>query len=383
MVEIPFMGSPTNSLGIELELQLIDLATGDLSNKSLEIIEQCGDDEHVKKELTLSTVELNSSVHENPFTLYEEMNKILRNVAKVAAENNCGLCGGGRHFSNIWKTQTITPTERYTEVHQHLGFLAKLSCVFGQHIHVGVKNGDDAIYLCHALIPYLPHFIALSASSPFYQSEDTQFASSRFSSLNSFHTFGYIERDILKWPDFVEYVEECSNMDVIRSLKDIYWEIRPKPELGTIEIRVCDTPLTLFHATMLGGYAQILVKYLLNNRTPIHRARDGITSANTFHAQRYDFEARYIDTEQRRSISLKTHLHETLLKLEAGASDEEKQVLSYLKTYVQRGVNDARMMREKVNEGISESEIIQEMMRQMVPKEHITHSERRAAGEAS
>lgn len=374
MLDLPFSPSSTHSLGIELELQLIDLDTTELSDKALEIIKEYNDDVHVKKELTLSTIEINSSVHTEPFTLYEEMSRTTRGVAEIAKQKNCGLCGGGRHISNIWKDQLITPTERYTEVHQHIGFLAKLSCVFGQHIHVGVRTGDDAIYLCHALIPYLPHFITLSASSPYYQSEDTLFASSRFSARNSFHTFGVIEHDIRRWQDFVSYIDECTELDVIRSLKDIYWEVRPKPDFGTIEIRTCDTPLTIFHAAMLGGYAQMLVKYLLNNKNERVRARESIIFANTFNAQRYGFDAPYIDADQHQRISIKTHIRQTLTELEKEADDTERKVLSYIADYISQGINDADEIRNRVQQGMSESDIIRAMMDMLVPTEHITHS---------
>lgn len=374
MNDIPFRSSATRSLGIELELQLINLADGHLSDKSLEIISLCNDDPHIKKELTLSTIELNSSVHDSPFPLYEEINTLARKVATIAKEKQCGLCGGGRHFSNIWKNQTITPTKRYAELHQQQGFLAKLSCVFGQHIHVGVGSGDEAIYLCHALIPYLPHFIALSASSPYYQSEDTGFASSRFSALNSFHTFGLIERDIDNWEKFISYVEECTELEVIHSQKDIYWEVRPKPELGTIEIRVCDTPLTLFHAAMLGGYAQLLVKYLLKNRAPVAQARNAVTHTNAFHAQRYGFEAQYIDITKRVRIPLSAHIQHMFDTLENGANVEDRKVLSYLSAYVKQGINDATRLREKVQSGMSEVEVAQDLMEMLLPSAHITHS---------
>ncbi|MBI6183496.1 YbdK family carboxylate-amine ligase [Serratia proteamaculans] len=377
MLDLPFTPSPTNSIGVELELQLIDLASNELSDKAMEIISHYNDDRHVKKELTLSTIEINSSVHATPFTLYEELNVIARKLADIAACKNCGICGGGRHFSSNWKDQTITPTDRYQEVHHHLGFLAKLSCVFGQHIHIGVPSGDDAIYLSHALIPYLPHFIALSASSPYYQSVDTFFASSRFSALNSFHTFGYIEHDITTWSDFIEYVETGVNLEVIQCLKDIYWEIRPKPEFGTIEIRVCDTPLTLFHAAMLGGYAQLLVKYLLKIKKPVAKVYDSVTHSNTFNAQRYGFTADYIDTDTASNGKVKLNLHilqtiETLKKL---ADDNDIRVLRYMEAYLKQGINDSEQLRRMAHAGMSESSIIKTMMNLLVPAEHLSYTD--------
>ncbi|MCS3408656.1 YbdK family carboxylate-amine ligase [Serratia sp. AKBS12] len=358
---IPFNPSPDYTLGTELELQLIDLTSCDLSQKGLEIIKAVNNEKNIKEELTLSTIEINSTVHKNPFTLYDELSTIASQLSDVAASHHCGLCGGGRHLTSDWKEQCITPTERYQEVYEHLGFLAKLSCVFGQHIHVGVESGDDAIYLCHALIPYLPHFIALSASSPYYQSVDTRFASSRFSALNSFHTFGYIE-NIHNWQQFNQYVDTATRLGIIQCLKDIYWEIRPKPDFGTVEIRVCDTPLSIYHACMLSGYAQLLVKYLLDERRPLPQSYHSAVTCNTFCAQRYGFNAPYIDCQTAEKTELSRHLLFTLQRLYHYASGRDIEVLDYLKQYVMHGENDADRIRGMAQAGYSESCIIQTMM---------------------
>ncbi|WP_273855236.1 YbdK family carboxylate-amine ligase [Serratia liquefaciens] len=373
MQDIFFQPSPTHSMGIELELQIIDLASGNLSDKAVEIIGQYNDESHVKKELTLSMIEISSSIHITPFTLYEEMRNIAMKLSETAAYKGCGICGGGRHFSNRWKDRVITPTERYQEIHRHSGYLAKLACVYGQHIHIGVKDGDDAIYLCHALIPYLPHFIALSASSPFYQSEDTFFSSSRFSALNSFQTFGYIERNIKNWSDFNKYVEANFRLGIIQTLKDIYWEVRPKPEFGTIEIRVCDTPLTIFHATMLGGYAQLLVKHLLNKREMLEPVYDVVNNTNIFLAQRYGFDADYIDGCNEEKTKLKSHMQHTFEELKDQANLDESKVLYYLQDYLQNGINDSEQLRRWVQVGMSELSIIKNMMNLLVPPEHLSY----------
>ncbi|WP_157968111.1 YbdK family carboxylate-amine ligase [Edaphovirga cremea] len=371
MSKLPFKSSPIHSIGTELELQLIDLEDFDLSSKGIEVISRYCDEQHVKKELSLSTIEMSSSVHATPFTLFTELNTIARNLSEVAACYNCGLCGGGRHISNHWTNQTITPTQRYREIHQRYGFLAKLSCVFGQHIHIGVRTGDDAIYLCHVLTPYLPHFIALTASSPFYQSEDTLFDSSRFSALNSFYTFGIIDHTIATWNDFSDYVEAAIRLGVIKCLKDIYWEVRPKPEFGTIEIRVCDTPLTLLHAAMVCGYAQLLVKHVLKKRVPIESVYTSFVNSNTFNAQRYGFKADYIDSTRAIKTTLKSHMEETFNNIWQDADAYEKKVLRYFKVYLDHAVNDADFLRGMAHQGMSESSIVRTMMNLFILPDYI------------
>ena len=116
--------------------------------------------------------------------------------------------------------------------------------MFGQHIHVGCPSGDDAVYLAHLLTRYIPHFIALSASSPYYQGEDTSFETSRLHAVTAFPLSGHMPF-VRDWAEFNGYFDEMKRYGIVESMKDFYWDIRPKPEYGTIEIRVCDTPLTV------------------------------------------------------------------------------------------------------------------------------------------
>ncbi|MBB1235871.1 carboxylate--amine ligase, partial [Klebsiella pneumoniae] len=124
-----------------------------------------------------------------------------------------------------WRKQVISDNARYRQLASRFGYLSKLACVFGQHIHLGVNDGDEAMYLCHALTPYFPQLIALSASSPLYQGVDTRFASSRFSAQNSFPNYGCLEH-IYSWHEFNAYYERLNAAGVIESVKDIYWDAR-------------------------------------------------------------------------------------------------------------------------------------------------------------
>src|SRR5262249_27038602 len=144
-------------------------------------------------------------------------------------------------------------------------YLSKRSTVFGQHIHIGCKSGEDAIYLTHALSRYVPQFIAICASSPFYQGVDTGYASSRSTVFNAFPLSGVMPY-LITWNEFSEYYYKMRNYGIIGSMKDFYWDIRPKPEFGTVEIRVCDTPLTIRTAAIITAYIQALSLYLLEEK---------------------------------------------------------------------------------------------------------------------
>ncbi|HRE30783.1 MAG TPA: YbdK family carboxylate-amine ligase, partial [Candidatus Berkiella sp.] len=241
-----FKGATFPTMGVELELQLINLFNFNLATEAQDFLRRLAEKQHsgeIKPEITQAMIEINSSVHENYTSLNTEL-VLLRNlIADEAQKTHIGVCGGGTHPFQKWKHQRIYETERFANVSEQYGYLAKQFTVFGQHIHVACPNGDDALYLCHALAQYIPHFIVLTAASPFQQGVDTSFDCSRLGVINAFPLSG-TPPWILKWSEFEKYFDYLYELDIIKSMKDFYWDIRPKPEYSTIEIRICDTPLT-------------------------------------------------------------------------------------------------------------------------------------------
>ena len=175
---------------------------------------------------------------------------------------NLAIAGGGTHPFQHWSEQKIYDAPRFNYLSDLYGYLAKQFTIFGQHVHIGCSGPNEALYLMHKLSRYIPHFIALSATSPFVQGHDTGFSSAR---LNSVFTFPMSGRApfILNWEDFVQFFDRMVSTGVVKSMKDFYWDIRPKPEFGTIEIRVCDTPLTIEIAAAIVCYIQTMSCYIM------------------------------------------------------------------------------------------------------------------------
>ena len=264
-----FAASQSLSLGIELELQLVRAHDRDLAHEAGDLIERLAKKKvpgAVKPEVTLSMIELNSSIQESFAGALAELEAQRAVVAEAAGVLNLGVCGGGAHPFHDWSERRVYPAERFKAVTQRYGYLAKQFTVFGQHIHLGCSDGDEAVYLVHMLTRYMPHFIALSAASPFYQGEDTSFQSSRLTAVSAFPLSGHMPF-VPDWAAFLEYFETMRGYGIVEGMKDFYWDIRPKPEYGTIEIRVCDTPLTVRRAALLAGYAQALAAWLLEERS--------------------------------------------------------------------------------------------------------------------
>ncbi len=318
-----FNASPSLSIGVELELQIIKARELDLSRDAQDLLARLQRVEMpgaVKPEITQSMIELNSSVQERYGSLLAELQRMRDLVAREALRLNLLIGGGGTHPFHRWSERRIFPDERFNNVAQRYGFMAKQFTVFGQHVHIGCPDGDAAIYLTHAFTRYVPHFVALAAASPFYQGEDTLFQSSRLAVVDAFPLSGHMPV-VTTWAEFIDYFQQMQELGIVASMKDFYWDIRPKPEYGTIEIRVCDTPLTVERAALLAGYAQTLAHYLLERRpaAPLP-ATYQVNRFNRFEACRFGLDARLVDAQSSERRSLRDDIARTIQRLDVHAA---------------------------------------------------------------
>ncbi|MBI2379427.1 MAG: glutamate--cysteine ligase [Gammaproteobacteria bacterium] len=353
MVELSFTRSTELSMGVELELQLVSLYHQNLAMEAADLLRRLEAGPHagaVKPEITQAMIELNSGIHGGFESLRAELQSMRDTVADAARAAHVGVCGGGTHPFQRWNEQRIFPTERFASVSEQYGYLAKQFTVFGQHVHIGVANGDDAIYLCHALARFIPHFIALSASSPYYQGVDTAFDCARLQAVSAFPLSG-TPPWLHTWEEFDAYYQRMVQLGIVRSMKDFYWDIRPKPEYGTIELRICDTPLTVQRAAELAGYLQMLVRALLAERKPLSRDVYLAYTVNRFRAARYGFDARLIDPVGAAETTVAEDILATLDELgpHAAALGGEP-VLASLRRQVEAHDNDAAWLRARMAE---------------------------------
>lgn len=180
-------------MGVELELQLVDLASCDLTSSCPDLLHILGKSEfpgNVVPEITDCMIEISTGVHTEYQELLDQLQRMGLALINGADKLNIGICGGGTHPFQKWDERRIYPKSRFKAVSQLYGYLAKQFTVFGQHIHIGCRSGDETLYMLHSLNRFIPHFIALSASSPFFQGADTQFGSSRLNSVFAFPLSG-------------------------------------------------------------------------------------------------------------------------------------------------------------------------------------------------
>ena len=354
-----FSRSQSLSLGIELELQLVRAHDRDLAHEAGDLIARLAKKKvpgEVKPEVTLSMIELNSSIQTSFEGALAELEAQRAAVCEAAGVLNLGICGGGAHPFHDWSERRVYPAERFKVVTERYGYLAKQFTVFGQHIHLGCTGGDEAVYLVHMLTRYLPHFIALSAASPFYQGEDTSFQSSRLTAVSAFPLSGHMPF-VPDWAAFLEYFETMRGHGIVEGMKDFYWDIRPKPEFGTIELRVCDTPLTVERAAALASYLQVLCRYLLDRTEPTPTEDDYLVyNYNRFQACRFGLDGSLVHPKTHETISLREDILTTLRKMEPYAEMMAGQpALEHLYRTAHEGSDASYLRQQYVERGSTES----------------------------
>ncbi|CAN5252338.1 YbdK family carboxylate-amine ligase [soil metagenome] len=315
-----FEKSDALSLGVELELQLVNTYDFDLTAGAtdlLELLSRAPFPGTVTPEITLSMIEIATGIQKRHGPLLAEL-KGMRDTLTAACDRlNIDIAGGGTHPFQRWSERRIFSKPRFEELSQLYGYLAKQFTVFGQHVHVGCASGDDALFLLHSLSRYVPHFIALSASSPYFQGVDTLFDSARLNSVFAFPLSGRAPFT-LSWDDFAHgYFTKMESTGVVKSMKDFYLDIRPKPEFGTIELRVCDTPLTVERAAALACYLQAVCSRLLERVEPTPTEDDYLVyTFNRFQACRFGLDGVMVDPQTRERRTIREDILVTLRHVE-------------------------------------------------------------------
>ena len=360
----PFQKSAALSLGVELELQLVNTHDYDLApyaEDMLRLMTRMELPGAVVPEMTSGMIEVSTGVCQSSSEVLGQLTQIRDALVKCADKLNIAVVGGGTHPFQEWHERRIYDKPRFRELSELYGYLSKQFTIFGQHVHIGCPDADTALLTLHRMSRYIPHFIALSASSPYVQGQDTAFDSARLNSVFAFPLSGRAPF-ALTWDEFTVYFDKMTHTGVVKSMKDFYWDIRPKPEFGTIEIRVFDTPLTIERATALAGFVQALGSWFMEEQ-PFMPAEDDylVYTYNRFQACRFGLDAVYVDPATGGHMPLREHIlltmaqiHRHATKLGASAS------IQLLRDSVERNNNDARWLRERQNE----EQLLAEVIRQ-------------------
>lgn len=299
---IAFTRNDRPTVGVELELHLVDAESGALVPAASEILRELGAPHApaghptAKHELFESTIEIITDVCAGPDEVHADLAATLAEVRAAAAERDCTVISAGTHPFALVRDQVISPDPRYHDLIETMQWPARRLLICGTHIHVGVSDGARAIAMINEIRRHLPLFLALSASSPFFEGEDSGLASARAKVFESLPTAG-LPPQLAGWADFEMFMSTLLESQCISSIREVWWDVRPHPHFGTVEFRMCDATQTLREATALAALAQALVHWCdqrLDEGGLPDPPREWTVRENKWLAGRYGTDARLI-----------------------------------------------------------------------------------------
>jgi carboxylate-amine ligase len=350
-VSIEFHGSPAPTLGVELELGLVDATSGALVGAAGGVIDRLAGtpaEEKVKHELFQCTVEVITGVCDTVAEARSDLEASLHTLRCVTDADGLVLIGSGSHPFTDWRELEVSPGERYADLVETIQWPARRLAIHGVHFHVGVPGGAESIAVVQSLAFHLPLFLAASASSPFWLGHDTGMASSRTKVFEGLPTAGLPPR-LADWGEFEGLMDGLLTAGVISSIREIWWDCRPHPDFGTVELRMCDGITNLDEVAALAALAQSLVAWLLERHAAgeaLPGAPEWVVRENKWLASRHGLDSAFIiDGTGRRSpaITLVDELVERLTPTarRLGCADE----LASVRALVARGPSYRRQRR--------------------------------------
>jgi carboxylate-amine ligase len=324
---IEFTRSPRLTVGVEVELQILDWKTHDLvsgARRLLHHLVKSSKMEHasIKPEIFQSMIEVNTGVCDDVGQVHHDLATAYSQL-RMAGET-LGLefaCAGTHAFSN-YEDAVVFPSERFRYILERGRFLGRRLLIFGLHVHVGMRDGDMAIAMMNAAVAKAPCFLALSGSSPFWRGHDTGLASSRTTVFEAMPTAG-TPPTFETWGDFERHVGVLAASRSIESLKDLWWDVRPSPAYGTLEIRICDGLPTLSETTALIALIQSFVARCDDMRRGGHRFPPPPTwllRENKWRATRWGLDAELVVDERGGTRKLRDELETMLVQCEPYAA---------------------------------------------------------------
>lgn len=372
-MRIEFNSSPDPTIGIEVELNLVDAETRALANGAVRIIEELGrghpGGEHpkVKQELFRCTIEVITGICRTVPEARQDLSESIELVRHAASAGGLSLICSGTHPFTHWRDLEVSPKERYQHLVSSIGWPARRLAICGVHFHIGVPTSEHAATLVHPLAFHLPIFLALSASSPYWHGLDSGMASCRTKIFEGLPTAGLPPR-LDDWADFERFMSTLFNAEVISTIREVWWDVRPHPDFGTVELRMCDGLTNLTEVAALAALAQCLVVDLTDRISagePVPSVREWVLRENKWLAARFGLETSFLvdDTGARRDArdliaGLVSDLGPTARRL--GCASELAGVLDI----VERGPSYQRQ-RELTAAGASLSDVVDSLVREL------------------
>jgi glutamate---cysteine ligase / carboxylate-amine ligase len=303
------------TLGVEWEVQLIDAETRLLRQDASAVLAdlpgllESGEHPKMRHELMQSTIEVVTGICGTVAEAKADLALSLKDLQRAAESHGIVLASSGTHAISHWRDGKMAPSQRYAELVQEMQYPSRRAQTMAVHVHIGLRDEHRAMPVINALAVYLPHLLGLTASSPYWCGEATGLASSRSVVFGSLPHSGP-PLGLPDWKSFEEYMAGQLRAGTIRTIKDVWWDVRPHPDFGTVEIR---------EVGMISALAQCLVHlfdtqldrgYRLPSRAP------WVIADNKWRATRHGLDAAFITSDSGATAPLRDEVYELLRDLE-------------------------------------------------------------------
>lgn len=307
------------TLGVELEYQIIDPKTRELSSDTKPLIEEGAAiyGTHIRPEFHAPVVECVTAVCRTVREIVDQVTELLRTVVGLSRKRGLAVAAASTHPITHWMSVKLTPGERYLQIQNDLGDISRSNLIYGMHCHVGIEDPEARIAVMNAARYFLPHLLALSTSSPFWQGRDTGLASSRTGIFRRFPRTGMPDF-FGSWGEFEAYIKTLVDTGCIDNAKRIYWDIRPHPFYPTVEVRVCDVPTRVRDVAAITAFIHIVATRLVNlyHRNMGYRLfRRAVLNENMYRAMRHGISGTFIELSTKKVVPVKDSIRSLLDEL--------------------------------------------------------------------
>ena len=354
------MKLPKITLGVEEEYQIIDPETRELKSFVQEFLDRGRVilKDQIKPEFLQSQVEVGSKICQDVGEVRAEVTRLRRSIVELAEENGVQVAAASTHPFSRWSTQEISVGERYTQLETNMAQLARRMLIFGMHVHVGIQDRELLIDVMNQARYFVPHLLALSTSSPFWQGRNTGLKSYRTVVFESLPRTG-LPPSFSSWADYQGFLDMLVDTHCIDEPTKIWWDIRPSFKFPTLEFRVCDVCTRVDDAVCIAALVQSivakLIKLRLENRS-WRKYRHHLITENKWRAVRYGREGAMIDFGKRTEIPFQS-LTQELLEVIEDVVDEigTREEVAYAEKILNHGTSADRQLAVYEQEGTLEA----------------------------
>jgi carboxylate-amine ligase len=314
-MKVEFKTSKPFSLGVEIELQILDRKTLNLVPKAPAILDMVPDvlKERIKPEFIRSMIEVNTEVCSNMDQVRDNLQQLILKAEELAAENDCSLFAASLHPFARYSVQELSSHPRYIRIMDDLQLVGRRFITQGLHVHIGMSDHEAAIRVCDSVRLFLPILLALTCSSPYYEGVDTGLQSYRAKLFEALPLAGMPDQ-LESWDKYLEMVRLLTNTGIITSVRDLWWDVRPHPDFGTIEIRICDLPSTFSEILAIVALIQGLVAEVTESDKHLNPNMQ-VLKSNKWQAARYGMTGTFVYPLLQKKISMREAAGEVFAKV--------------------------------------------------------------------